>query len=1210
MRKIVYFSWVKYLNYAALLLIALVVGYSCSDRKDNRFTSDRERDRLQPDSLLPAKWIDVGVQDTVGYAKISTASFNISQMPSRNSPFLEYRSFAKQPSTRVLNKKPVAFQPLLSGKEKMEKITPQRKAMPRASIDRISPPNILPGTTTAMLQFSEAEGLNGNLIYAAVEDKEGTKWFSTEKGLSRYEGETLLTYQVLNITPQGSFFPTSHLNVDEKGRLWLISCQDGIYIIDVSADSLIHLPFKKCFSQVAFDHQGMAWVGNYNSGDILAVNTETLDYKQYTLDAPIFTLTVDSKNRVWAGGPKRVFVLDSARNAFTTFSDADGMKMAGVTGFAETTQGDMWMGAVNRVLYRFSSDLQTIKSYDSSLATMSAGINLLVNKKGDVWALDDDTLMIIRPGENTYRKIYTGATLLKNFKAPALIDQYGVLWLGTIDKGFVLLDTEGPMVEILDDKSGLSDNNVWGMAEDSVRKLLFLPSRKGMDILDRKLGKTFTYLPNDGLLRYNRRILQVDADRFLLTNGYGVSMLNLATNKVTHFNLNKFLKNFFPLSAYMINDDKLIMNLDSGCLIVRTSDGFTTRLTSKQGLPSNLGWFLSVDHNKEFLWLGTDSGLVRMDSSLSRMQIYKKQNGLASNNIQRVMQRDNGEWVVAMQGGLSIISKDFKTVRNISERQGLRHTNVYDLLAYKDKIYAGTQDGLYVISLPDSGNGSFNMRRYAKRQGFPYNDYNQNAGMVTSFGQLWWGVTPNVTVVTQPLQMDTISTKVRLTGLRILDQRLHFRNSRGTFRNNKDLPYDHTIPKGITWDSLSGVHSLPVGLRLPHNQNTVNIDFNTSDVRGRDQIVYSYSLEGLDSGWSRPTPIPESKTYFNLSAGQYTFRVKAKGVNGIWGPVVSFSFEVLKPWWMQWWALLLYIGALALFTWLVSSYRARMLKKENSLLEKRVNERTVALEHSIQELKTTQAQMIQREKMASLGELTAGIAHEIQNPLNFVNNFSEVNQELLADLQMEIDKGDSQAISELLQDLHSNNVKINQHGKRADSIIKSMLQHSRTSSVDKELTDLNALADEYLQLSYHGMRAKEKDFNVKIHADLVEGLPAVKLVPQDIGRVLMNLLNNAFYATRKSKKFGQPGYEPQVSLTTAVQDRMVTVSVTDNGDGIPAELMKKIFQPFFTTKPTGEGTGLGLSLSFDIVTKGHGGQLQVQTEQGIGTTFIVSLPKS
>jgi len=308
--------------------------------------------------------------------------------------------------------------------------------------------------------------------------------------------------------------------------------------------------------------------------------------------------------------------------------------------------------------------------------------------------------------------------------------------------------------------------------------------------------------------------------------------------------------------------------------------------------------------------------------------------------------------------------------------------------------------------------------------------------------------------------------------------------------------------------------------------------------------------------------------------------------------------------------LILYLGALALFTWLVSNYRARMLKKENSLLEKRVNERTVALEYTIQELKTTQAQMIQREKMASLGELTAGIAHEIQNPLNFVNNFSEVNQELLMDLQTEIDKGNDKAVTELLQDLHSNNVKINQHGKRADSIIKSMLQHSRSSSGDKESTDLNALCEEYLQLSYHGMRAKEKDFNVKIRSDLAAGLSPVKIVPQDIGRVLMNLLNNAFYAARKSKKTGQPGFEPQVSLKTASHDNMVKISITDNGDGIPEDLMKKIFQPFFTTKPTGEGTGLGLSLSFDIINKGHGGQLQVQTEPGVGTTFTISLPKS
>jgi signal transduction histidine kinase len=276
-------------------------------------------------------------------------------------------------------------------------------------------------------------------------------------------------------------------------------------------------------------------------------------------------------------------------------------------------------------------------------------------------------------------------------------------------------------------------------------------------------------------------------------------------------------------------------------------------------------------------------------------------------------------------------------------------------------------------------------------------------------------------------------------------------------------------------------------------------------------------------------------------------------------------------------------------------------------LEKRVNERTVALENSIQELKTTQAQMIQREKMASLGELTAGIAHEIQNPLNFVNNFSEVNQELLIDLQTEIDKGNDKAVVELLQDLHSNNVKINQHGKRADSIIKSMLQHSRSSSGDKESTDLNALCDEYLQLSYHGMRAKEKDFNVKIHSTLAKDLPLVRMVPQDIGRVLMNLLNNAFYAARKSKKTGQPGFEPQVSLTTATQERMVTISITDNGDGIPEDLMKKIFQPFFTTKPTGEGTGLGLYIAKNIIEQ-LGGEIWFKSIENVGSVFSFSLP--
>jgi len=279
---------------------------------------------------------------------------------------------------------------------------------------------------------------------------------------------------------------------------------------------------------------------------------------------------------------------------------------------------------------------------------------------------------------------------------------------------------------------------------------------------------------------------------------------------------------------------------------------------------------------------------------------------------------------------------------------------------------------------------------------------------------------------------------------------------------------------------------------------------------------------------------------------------------------------------------------------------------------KAIEETNAALSQSLEELKATQAQLIQSEKMASLGELTAGIAHEIQNPLNFVNNFSEVSKELLDEMKAELDSGNTADAKDIADDVMLNLEKILHHGKRADAIVKGMLQHSRSSSGVKELTDINALADEYLRLAYHGLRAKDKTFNSAMKTDYDESIGLIKIMPQDMGRVILNLITNAFYAVTERKKQQPDGYEPTVTISTAsiqppLGGRSIEIKVSDNGGGIPPKALEKIFQPFFTTKPTGQGTGLGLSLSYDIV-KAHGGELKVETKEGEGSEFIIQLP--
>lgn len=281
--------------------------------------------------------------------------------------------------------------------------------------------------------------------------------------------------------------------------------------------------------------------------------------------------------------------------------------------------------------------------------------------------------------------------------------------------------------------------------------------------------------------------------------------------------------------------------------------------------------------------------------------------------------------------------------------------------------------------------------------------------------------------------------------------------------------------------------------------------------------------------------------------------------------------------------------------------------QELELKRKAVEESNDALQKSLEELKAAQQQLIQSEKMASLGELTAGIAHEIQNPLNFVNNFSDVSTELVDEMNEEIEKGNLEDAKQIAQDLKQNLEKINHHGKRAGDIVKGMLQHSRTSSGQKELTDINALADEYLRLAYHGLRAKDKTFNAATKTDYDDSIGLIKVIPQDIGRVVLNLITNAFYAVTERKKLAVEGYEPIVTVTTKKFSDRVEVHVKDNGTGISQKALEKIFQPFFTTKPTGQGTGLGLSLSYDIV-KAHAGELKVETKEGEGSEFVIQLP--
>ena len=616
-------------------------------------------------------------------------------------------------------------------------------------------------------------------------------------------------------------------------------------------------------------------------------------------------------------------------------------------------------------------------------------------------------------------------------------------------------------------------------------------------------------------------------------------------------------------------------------------DGFTHYLpvTGNNSSISSEEIATIAEDGKKRLWIGTDDGLNMYD--YARNRFIRFDNGIDPLSVNQIGTGKNGEPWFGTYSSAGLISID--VANNIyiayNENKGLLQNDLnggQNGRITKDifgKFWLPTQRGLSVF---DPEKKSF--VSYFEKDGFqPYD--RKYLSIATSNGDIWIGSSNglNHIVPANLLKKDTTLPAVVITQVTINDS-LYSKPDGTIF--NQSVAYTNAI-------------------ELKHWQKNLSFDFVALHYLHSEDNLYSWKLENYDKNWSAPSK-ERKASYTNLSPGTYIFRVKASNADGVWNEEgIAMTITILPPWWLTWWAFtiytLLFLAALRTF----SLWRERNLRQEKEQLQHKVEERTVELKQSLAELKSTQSQLIQSEKLASLGELTAGIAHEIQNPLNFVNNFSEVSAELVREIKEERQKPkenqDESLVDEIFNDISQNLEKITLHGKRASSIVKGMLEHSRTSTGIKELTDINQLADEYLRLSYHGIKAKDNSFESDYQTDFDENLPKIEVISQDIGRVLLNLINNAFWAVKIVEK-------PLVIVKTEHSENQIIIKVIDNGLGMTDEIKAKIFQPFFTTKPTGQGTGLGLSLAYDIVTKGHGGTIDVETKEGEGTIFIIQLP--
>ncbi|TLP80255.1 sensor histidine kinase [Maribacter sp. ACAM166] len=1138
-----------------------------------------------------------------------TFSLNVDALPSK--PF-ELNTF--KPLKTPMKEYDLDWDNFPTEKLKFDSIpfTVTKSTIKKPTITKMRPPGILKGTHVNLMQLSINEGLKSNLITAFLEREDGTTWISTPLSLNLYDGENTYTYE---------YSLVNDMTLDSKGRLWLATNGNGMYVLDFknNIEYTISTPaIALNLVDILYDHTGAIYLAAFNNGiytmDEALGSLEKLTNEGANL--PI-TLLEDSDKNIWVAFEDGIAIINKERLDIKTLPEDTSFTLNFSTDIKEDKSGMIWFCSfqteevVSLSLKQKKAKLLTKENG----YTISGSTRIEEDSKGNIWIVGNDEVYILSEDNQRSKTISINSTMLNNRRGSILKRNDGTLWFGTLDKGVVMTNYFTMNTEYFDTSKGLIDDQVWDIEEDS-RGELWLGTTKGINIIDPKKN-TIKALSHEKLRStVNNTILfvkEISKDIYFIDATSGFSIFDRKKNRVTQY-ASTIKSPFVIRGIAAINEYTFFLYTRDGLFLYDIKSNTLKKVVAKNDpdILKAASQSLLV-YDKEILWVPSQNGLAKVNLKTNTVSYLSEEQGLCENNVHVAAFSKEEELWLATLNGIAILNLEENTLTNLKEENGLLPAEMYDLIERGDTMYAASVNGLIPIDKASAKTTNKGFYNFNQGLGFKSTDYLEGSAKFLKNGQLWAGVGDltnefKLMVIDGAPKLDTIVSSIRITGMFVMDENPGFKeNSSIDSLNNKVSSY--AVKNQMTWDSVNFPYTIPEGLILPFDQNSLSFSYGSEDIFNRDKLSYRFILDGADENWTYAATATATvtKNYYNLKPGNYTFKVSARNGNSSWSIPDTLSFKINPPWWQTWWAYLLFgiIAASILRVYIV--FRARKLTKENKLLEERVSQRTSQLKNKIEELKATQSKLIQSEKMASLGELTAGIAHEIQNPLNFVNNFSEVNKELLEELEEEIEKGNFDEVKALAKDVSANEDKIIFHGKRADGIVKGMLQHSRSSNGIKERTDINTLADEYLRLAYHGLRAKDKTFNATLNTDFGDNIGEITIVPQDIGRVILNLITNAFYVVKKKKEQNLKGFEPTVSVSTKRQGSMVLVSVSDNGNGVPKDVLDKIFQPFFTTKPSGEGTGLGLSLSYDIV-KVHGGELNVETEQGQGTTFIISLP--
>lgn len=1077
--------------------------------------------------------------------------------------------------------------------------------------------------------FTAYSELGGTFITDIITDKRGVVWIATSNGLVQYDGYEYKHFDVDPKDPKkmGSIL-TQKLFVAQDGHIWIGSTEllseynpeTKIFKnYDISKLTDFPLGSRPTIITINEDSRGRIYFGTTSFIGLTASHAlfykEANSNKLQRFDSPnkveiknVYQATTDHLGNVWVFAANGFFRIDKNKNIHKAkWPIAEYLSNQYYSRIKCDVNGNVWMSSSNVIhstLSVWNPNTGKVKSYplNQSISKINNEFIITVmefDSKGNIWLGTTYGLLYFDLKKEQFKLLNENPNLrlTRNVLTCLNLDFFDNLWIGTEAQGLLRYTNRVVLKSYVykrEDKNSITQGWANKIVESGDGKI-WITTEAGLNVFDPVTNSVTPYPISkvlSGVIWFFGKGLYSPEEILFQTN-LGSFLFNTNTKTCKRINLEPRLDKLFITS--LVNDSRgnqWFCTVNGVFLKAKNSKTFRSfDLAKIGGSNSNSNDVANIYESPEHgIWLLTNNGLFLYNYETDKTVRYgfdkKKGDVLKSQDINSLyVDKEGTVWVGTWGGGLSKYNIKTGKIITYTTKDGLPSMGIQGILPdEKNKaLWLSTFDGISRFSIEEEQFNNFSME-----DGLQGRLFADGSSLKTSGGLMFFGGSNGITVFNaNNISKNSTPPKVFITDFKIGDISIY-----------NDIDSAQKYKKAIPKDFI-----------LKHNQNSISINYTGIHYANPIRNKFTYKLENYDSNWREVGNI-RTAYYYDLPPGNYVFRVKAANSNGVWNKEgASVTFSITPPWWRTWWAYTLYAIFFMFGVFLIDRFqRKRLLEKEHALAKEKELVHAREIEKAFNTLKTTQLQLIQSEKMASLGELTAGIAHEIQNPLNFVNNFSEVSLELIDEMHDEMNKGETEEAKAISVDIKQNLEKIIFHGKRADGIVKGMLQHSRISSGQKERTDINALADEYLRLAYHGLRAKDKSFNAELETHFDPKLPKVDVIPQDIGRVLLNLFTNAFYSTHQKQKTTTQEYKPVLIVETAQKGNFIEIIVKDNGTGISNTIKDKIMQPFFTTKPTGEGTGLGLSLSYDIVVKGHGGTINVETEEGNGATFIITLP--